>query len=184
MSRKIPEPWKSFLVEIDDNLKERTDFHCIGGFVIAMLYNLKRETSDLDFISCVPRDDDGKLYELAGKGSPLNKKYKVYLDPVKIVTAPDNYEDRLVEMFPGEFKYLKLYALDPYDLALTKLERNMQHDREDVLQLAQSVPFDLEIFKQRYDEELKVYVEDNIRHRSTFDFWIEMIEEIRAKMNR
>ena len=102
---------------------------------------------------------------------------------MKIVTAPDNYEDRLTEMFPGEFKNLKLYALDSYDLALTKLERNMQHDREDVLQIAQSAPFDLEIFRQRYDEELKVYVEDNIRHRSTFDFWIEMIEEVRAKTN-
>ncbi len=182
MSSKIPEPWKSFLAEIDDNLEQRTKFYCIGGFVIAMLYNLERETSDLDFISCVPRDD-GKLYKLAGEGSPLNKKYKVYLDPVKIVTAPDYYEDRLTEMFPSAFNHLKLYALDPYDLALTKLERNMPHDQEDVLLLAQSVPFDLEIFKQRYNEELKVYVEDNIRHRSTFNFWIEMIEEVRKKIN-
>ncbi len=87
-------------------------------------------------------------------------------------------------MFPKEFKNLKLYALDPYDLALTKLERNMPHDREDMLQLAQSVPFDLEIFRRRYNEELKVYVEDNIRHRSTFNFWIEMIEEARAKIIR
>lgn len=184
MSSKIPEPWQSFLAEIDASLQQRTEFHCIGGFVVAMLYNLERETSDLDFISCVPRDNDGKLYELAGEGSPLNKKYRVYLDPVKIVTAPDNYEDRLVEMFPGAFEHLKLYALDPYDLALTKLERNMPHDQEDVLQLAEAVPFDLEIFKQRYDEELKVYVEDNIKHRSTFNFWIEMIGEIRAKTNR
>jgi hypothetical protein len=179
MLNEIPEPWKSFLKEIDDTLEEETEFHCIGGFVIAMLYNFKRETSDLDFISCVPRQNDGKLYELAGEGSPLNVKYRVYLDPVTIITPPDNYDERLIEMFPGEFKYLRLYALDPYDLALSKLERNMPHDREDVLHLAKMVPFDLLTFKQRYKEELEVYFEDNIRHRSTFDFWIEMLEENR-----
>ncbi len=181
MLNKIPEPWKSFLNEIDAALEEETRFHCIGGFVIAMLYNLKRETSDLDFICCIPRESDIKLYELAGEGKTLYKKYGVYLDPVKIVTVPDNYEERLIEMFPEEFNKLKLFALDPYDLALSKLERNLEHDREDMLFLAQNVPLDLEIFKQRYDEELRVYVEDNIRHRSTFNLWIEMIEEIRGK---
>lgn len=132
MPNDIPEPWRSFLKEIDDRLTERTEFHCIGGFVIAMLYNLERETSDLDFISCIPRESDDVLTKIAGEGSELIKKHKVYLDPVKIVTTPDNYENRLVEMFPGEFKYLALYALDPYDLALTKLERNLPHDLEDV----------------------------------------------------
>lgn len=181
MLNNVPEPWKSFLQEIDDELEEETEFHCIGGFVIAMLYNLQRVTSDLDFITCIPRGNDLKLYDLAGEGKALYKKYGVYLDPVKIVTVPDNYEDRLIEMFPGEFSKLKLFALDPYDLALSKLERNLEHDREDMLFLAQNVPLDLEIFKHRYDEELRVYVEDNIRHRSTFNLWIEMIEETRSK---
>ena len=181
MFNKISEPWKSFLTEIDAVLEQETRFHCLGGFVIAMLYNRKRETSDLDFISCIPRETDLRFYKLAGEGSRLHKKYNVYLDPVKIVTVPDNYEDRLIEMFPGEFNRLKLLALDPYDLALSKLERNLQHDREDMLYLAQNVPLDLEIFKQRYDNELRVYLEDNIRHRSTFNLWLEMIAEIRGK---
>lgn len=181
MPNKIPEPWKSFLTEIDSVLEQETQFHCIGGFVIAMLYNLKRETSDLDFISCVPKASDENLYELAGEGSKLHKKFGVYLDPVKIVTISDNYETRLIEMFPGEFKFLKLFALDPYDLALSKLERNLQHDREDMLFLAQNVPLDLEVFRRRYDEELRVYLEDNIRHRSTFNLWLDMINEIRGK---
>lgn len=181
MLNKIPEPWKSFLMEIDAVLEQETQFHCLGGFVIAMLYNLKRETSDLDFISCIPQETDLKVYELAGEGSKLHKKYGVYLDSVKIATVPDNYEDRLTEMFPGDFKYLKLFALNPYDLALSKLERNLQHDREDMLYLAENVPLDLEAFKQIYDNELRVYLEDNIRHRSTFNLWLEMIKEIRGE---
>jgi hypothetical protein len=77
---EIPEPWKSFLTEIDINLKEETKFYCIGGFVIKMLYNFERETSDLDFIRCLPRDYDNRFYELAGRESELCEEFKVYLD--------------------------------------------------------------------------------------------------------
>jgi len=38
---------------------------------------------------------------------------------------------------------------------LSKLERNIQRDRDDVKHLAQSVPLDLKILKERYDKELR-----------------------------
>ena len=167
--------------EIDESLSQTTEFHCIGGFVIAMFYDLRRETSDLDFISVIPRDTDKELSNLAGEGSPLYNKYKVYLDPVTVATPPENYEERLVPMFPQEFRNLKLCALDPYDLALSKLERNGPKDLEDVLRLAKSESFDLELFKDRYDKEFRVYVEDKIFHRSTFDYWLGVIEETLTK---
>jgi hypothetical protein len=31
-------------------------------------------------------------------------------------------------MFPGAYKHLRICVLDPYDLALSKLERNIQRD--------------------------------------------------------
>jgi hypothetical protein len=34
-----------------------------------------------------------------------------------VAHVPEHYEDRLTEMFPGAFKHLQLFALDPYDLA-------------------------------------------------------------------
>jgi hypothetical protein len=49
-------------------------------------------------------------------------------------------------MFPGAFQNLRLMALDPYDLALTKLERNIERDRSDVRYLARAIPFDLDPF--------------------------------------
>jgi hypothetical protein len=45
-------------------------------------------------------------------------------------------------------------ALDPYDLALSKLERNSQKDRDDIRFLARSIPFDLSIFQDRYTTEI------------------------------
>jgi hypothetical protein len=61
----------------------------------------------------------------------------------------------MIEMFPGAYQHLRLMALDPYDLALSKLERNGQKDRDDVRFLARSVPFDPEILQLRYAGELR-----------------------------
>ncbi len=84
------------------------------------------------------------LNPLAGINSPLHRKHRVYLQLVTVLEAfPEDYEERLTEMFPGAFSNLRLFALDPYDLALTKLGRNSQRDREDVLHLARVVPLDV-----------------------------------------
>jgi len=56
----------------------------------------------------------------------LHRKYKIYLDYVAVARVPEAYEERLTEMFPGAHKHLRICALDPYDLALSKLERNIQ----------------------------------------------------------
>jgi uncharacterized nucleotidyltransferase DUF6036 len=55
-----------------------------------------------------------------------------------VATVPDIYEERLTEIAPGSFKHLRLFALDPYDLALSKLERNTQRDKDDVRHLHSS----------------------------------------------
>jgi len=36
-------------------------------------------------------------------------------------------------MFPGMFKQLRLFAPDPYDYILSKLERNTSKDRDDAI---------------------------------------------------
>jgi hypothetical protein len=66
-----------------------------------------------------------------------------------VAHVPEHYEDRLTEIFPGAFQHLQLFALDPYDLALSKLERNIQRDRDDVRHLAKAVPLDLEVLRDR-----------------------------------
>lgn len=170
-----PEPWLSFLQDIDTLITEETSLHCLGGFVVTVVYGAPRATSDLDSISAVQKDP--KLLEYAGEGSQLHKKHKVYLDPVAVAPLPENYEDRLTEIFPGTFNRLRLFALDPYDIALTKIERNIERDRDDVKHLAQVVPFDLDVLKQRYHDELRVYLGNPDREDLTLKLWIEMIQE-------
>lgn len=45
--------------------------------------------------------------------------------------------------------------MDPYDLALTKLKRDSDKDFQDILALAEMVPFDLDLFERRYITELR-----------------------------
>lgn len=50
----LPQPWRSFLSETDKIIKEEVAFHCLGGFVVTMLYGFKRSTADVDVVLFVP----------------------------------------------------------------------------------------------------------------------------------
>lgn len=173
-----PEPWHSFLTELDAQLGAPVELHCIGGFVLTVLYGLQRPTSDVDFLSAVPADALVDLVNLAGEGSKLHKRHRVYLHQVGIVTLPEDYESRLVEIFQGMYRHLKLIVVDPYDLALSKLEGRRPHDRDDIKQLALKVPLDADKLRQRYEQEMRPYLATQDREDRTLHFWIEMIKEV------
>jgi hypothetical protein len=145
-----------FFREIDGALSESVQLHCIGGFALTVLYDLERPTADIDVLPIGSRSTFEYLMKLAGAGSALHKKHKIYLQVVGVATVPLNYDDRLIELFPGTFKHLCLFALDPYDLALSKIERNTQRDRDDVKHLARTVPLDVNILRDRYQKELRL----------------------------
>jgi len=173
----IPEPWASFLAEIDASAHEDIELHCLGGFVVTAVYGLARPTADVDVLVIAPRAESEHLLSLAGKGSALHRKHGLYLDLVTVATVPENYDQRLTEISPGAFKHLHLYAFDPYDIALSKLERNVQRDRDDVKHLARTVPFDLAVLKERYEKELRPYLAIPEREDLTLRLWLEAIAE-------
>ena len=172
-----PEPWNSFLKDLDEAVNDMVRLDCIGGFVVTQLYGLKRPTADVDVIELAPREASAILMRLAVQGGPLHKKHRIYLDRVTVAAVPENYEERLVEMFPGTYRYLRLMALDPYDIALSKLERNNQKDRDDVRFLAQTIPLDLSILQERYRAELRWQLGRPDREDLTMRLWLEMLSE-------
>lgn len=176
-----PDPWLSFLRELDSSVHEDIRLDCMGGFVISMVYGFSRPTGDLDVLEIAPREIGKPVLEVGMLGGPLHKKYKIYLDHVGVAHVPEDYEERLTEIFPKVFKHLRLFALDPYDLALSKLERNIQRDRDDVMHLARTVPIDLEVLKDRYQEELRWQLGNPEREDLTLRLWIEAIQEGRGK---
>jgi hypothetical protein len=67
-----------------------------------------------------------------------------------------------------------LFALEAHDLALSKLERNGERDRDDVQRLARAGHLKPEVLRERYYSELRPNLlahED--RHDLTLQLWLE-----------
>lgn len=180
ITNRPPEPWDSFLKRLDAAVDTVVRLDCIGGFVVTQLYGLDRFTADVDVIELAPPAAASTVLTLGRRGGDLSREHQIYLDRVAIAAIPEDYEERLVEMFPGAYRYLRLMAVDPYDLALSKLERNGLKDRDDVRFLAQSVPLDLGILQARYDTELRWQLGVPEREDLTLKLWIEAILEDRG----
>ena len=175
----IPEPWGSFLRELDKIATARVDFHSIGGFVITRKYGFQRETSDVDVLSITPKSQVQDFVNRGARGSDLHRKYGVYLDLVGVIDAyPDDYEARLTEMYPGQLRYIRPLAAEAHDLALMKLGRNIERDRADVKFLARQGLITPAELRHRYEKEMRPYIAlPEQRSDPAIELWVEMIRE-------
>ncbi len=178
----VPEPWNSFIHDLDEILKESVDFHCIGGFVVTNLYGFRRETRDIDVLEARSSGNTEELFQLAREGSELYYKHHVYLDRVTVVEAPpEDYERRLTEMYRGAFANIRLFAAEAHDLALMKLQRNIERDREDVKHLARTGHITANQLRNRYEKEMRPYIAlPEQRTDPILRLWIDMIGEEQA----
>jgi hypothetical protein len=171
---ELPRPWRAFLSDVDRQLPRPIGLHCLGGFVAALYYDLPRPTNDLDYIEVIPHDAMPTLQDTAGAGSPLAKKHRVHFQHVGVASLPESYAERLKGLFPRRFEHLRLLALDPHDLALSKLTRNSPIDRDDVAHLARAVPLKATILRARYQRELRpIIIGDPQQHDRTLEMWID-----------
>ena len=80
-------------------------------------------------------------------------------------------------MFPGGYRNLRLMGAEVYDLALSKLERNLGRDREDIKHLGRTVPLEANVLERRYKQELRPYLVNLERYDLTIRLSIEMLCE-------
>ena len=135
------------LVALERELTQDTELHCMGGFVLAEYYGLVRATGDVDVLKSTGTDK-ATIARLAGRGSPLHKRHRVYIDI-------------------GTTSYLPSC-------------RNIDRDREDVVALARGPGLDIDVLRQRYQEELRPKLGRPEREDLTLRLWIEIIEELRG----
>jgi hypothetical protein len=169
-----PAPWGDFLGELDTLLDESIELHCIGGFAVVAGYGFARATNDLDYRTLIPYNRINDLQRLAGPGSDLANKHKVYVQHPGVDAIPEAYDERLTELYPGWLKRVRLFIPDPYDLVLSKLSRNQERDRQDVRYLVRIKNLNAETLRTRYFEELRTNLIGDLRqHDQTLEFWIE-----------
>jgi len=169
----LPAPWEGFLAELDEKLEFPVELHCLGGFVLLVLYERPIQTADLDTLAVIPNSASSLLEELAGRGSPLHEKHRVYLQIVTVAEVPEDYEVRLIDLFPGRHGNLRLRALEAHDLALSKLVRNHPIDERDFAFLVEKGVINRKTLEERYRSELRPNLANPERCDVTLRLWVE-----------
>ena len=173
MPVKIPEPWLSFLRDVGRKLGRSVEVHCLGGFVLTVLWGLPRPTGDVDFIEIKPSEAGDELLEVAGQGSELAKRHKLQFHRVTVAEHPEGYASRLVDITPRGRSRLRLQALEVHDLVLAKLARNSPRDRADVEFLVRQGALDRQCLEDRFEKELRPYLLHEDREAATLELWVE-----------
>ena len=109
MQLMIPEPWLSFLRDVDSALSRPVEVHCLGGFVLSVLWGLPRPTGDVDFIEIKPSGAVSELREIAGEENS---------------TPPRNFKEWILAMCGrGIARHFmvpynrKIWTVDPSEMA-------------------------------------------------------------------
>ncbi len=173
MPRRIQEPWLSFLRDVDRALGQSVEVHCLGGFVLSVLWDLSRPTGDVDFIEVRPGKANEELMQIGGEGSKLAEKHHLRFHRVTIAAYPEDYEKRLIDVTPKGLHRLRLKAMEVHDVVLAKLSRNSPRDRADVEFLAKKKALDRRLLMQRFEVELRPYLLNESRETLTLQLWLD-----------
>jgi hypothetical protein len=133
---------------IDARLKKNIEIYIIGGAAAILGYNVMKETNDVDLDGRIDSEFQ-KLFDEEVK----SLKLVLHLSSSGVFTPPDGYRERTkFEDFPK--KKLRVRYLDQYDLAISKIDRGLEKDYEDIRRIHQKSPFDrerlIEIFNNEY----------------------------------
>jgi len=73
---QLPEPWISFLRELDSSVHEAVRLDCMGGFVVTMVYGFSRATGDLDVLEIAPTEAGQTMLAMGARGAPFTRNIR------------------------------------------------------------------------------------------------------------
>jgi len=115
----------------------------VGGGALALLGS-PRMTVDIDFVG-----DDISPSELHKVIMQVAKEQNIYMEPVPIerfIPLPDGSEGRAIRI--GQFGNLEVFIVDPYSIAISKLDRGFDTDFDDLVFLVQQNLVDVNLLEQ------------------------------------
>jgi Nucleotidyltransferase of unknown function (DUF6036) len=138
----VKERVRGFLDDLDRALVAAANgrvlhLYHIGRSALVWEYDYPASTRDIDVLRPKGEADLVDLaLQLFGNGTPKAAEHDLYLEIVEeaFPPVPGGYERRS-HMVPGPWQVLRLFHLDPHDLAATKLRRFSPKDRTDIRQL-------------------------------------------------
>lgn len=127
------ETLESILKEFGKRVPPGSQLHLLGGGALTLLGS-PRPSLDIDFVG-----DDVHPNELHRTILSIAKEMDLFVDAVPIdrfVPLPEGHENRAIHI--GQFENLEIFVIDPYSIALSKVDRGSFTDYDDILFLIKS----------------------------------------------
>lgn len=134
---------KSILQKIGDRVPPNSRLILIGGSALTLLGS-PRLTIDIDFIG-----DDVKPNELHLLILQIARELKIHVEPVpldRFIPLPKGSSERVIHI--GTYGNLEIDVADPYSIALSKIDRGLDTDFDDIVFLIQNEYIDFRLLEQ------------------------------------
>jgi hypothetical protein len=160
------------LAELGKRLPPESHLTLIGGSALLLLGS-PRLTMDIDFVG-----DDIKPNELHRQVIQIAQELKIQMEPVpldRFIPLPQGNEKRAIHI--AQFGNLNIYVADPYSIALSKTDRGLDSDFEDLVFLIQTSHINL--------KELESIVQNAVSKAGKFDLHPDILvhlEELKSRL--
>lgn len=154
MTKYTAKDIETFLKTIDDLLEKKVEVIIIGGTAAALAYKVTEATQDIDTWNSI--QGLVSAYEKAKETTGL----EIPMGQVSVSDAPHDFEDRLVDFKPTQFKKLQIKLPEVIDLILMKTLRGYSHDLDAIEQMVKNESVRFEDLLHRYVTELGAAIGD------------------------
>jgi hypothetical protein len=159
------------LTELGNRLPTESHLTLIGGSALLLLGS-PRLTMDIDFIG-----DDLKPSELHRQVIQIARELKIQMEPVpldRFIPLPKGNEERVIHI--AQFGNLSIEIADPYSIALSKVDRGLDSDFEDLVFLIQTSHISL--------KELESIVQNAVSKAGKFDLHPDILAHLQELKSR
>lgn len=182
-TRMLPRRW-AYLRDTPASGNSPKTVKCyIAGGIGVRCFAPIRPTDDLDVFFeggrvIIPPNT---MIEVASRGEHRSLYFDHQYNP-NFGLLHEDFDKRAVPLAPNQRGRLRLFVLHPVDLALSKVVRFEDHDRNDIAALAKLGTFDREAFMRLGEEALKDMMGDRAFARTNLQAAAEMIPDAATRV--
>lgn len=169
MKRFAPDQIERFLRVLDEALARSAEITIIGGSALALGYGVASVTNDIDTFE----SDLGDV-AVAAEEARSSTGLEIPIGNSTVAQLPEGAELRRRRILE-ELTNLRVFVLDPHDLAASKLLRGNEHDRSQLRDLHALEPLSLELLLERYVNLLANHVGDTREARWAIVHFVEEV---------
>lgn len=162
---------QEFLEHLGNRYPNKATLNLLGGSAM-MLLGSTRDTLDIDYVGDDIQKDDFQIV-LEETANEL----ELETEPVPIdrfIPLPEGNEQR--KIFIGQYGNVHVYVIDPYSIALSKIDRGFDADVEDIIFLIKHNQVNI--------EQLEKILHDGLSHAGKFDFHPEILAHFEGLKKR